>query len=225
MMTESTARSLVCEAGKRLLRENLVTGTWGNLSLRIDDDSMMITPSGKAYESLGPEDMVVVNYKTLEWKGDIKPSSELKLHAAIYCERKEINAVIHTHQANASTVAAARREVPPILDDMAQIIGPSVRVADYALPNTRKIVRKTISALKGRNAALMANHGAVCIGRDMEEAFVVCQVLEKACRSFIEAEFLGGAKHIGFVEAWMMHKYFLLKYSRLKDKDNSQNSR
>jgi L-fuculose-phosphate aldolase len=64
----------------------------------------------------------------------------------------------------------------------------------------------------------MANHGAVCIGRDMEEAFIVCQVLEKACRSFIESEFLGGAKKIGPVEAWIMHKYYLMKYSKLKDK-------
>lgn len=218
MVAESDAKSVVCEAGKRLLRENLVSGTWGNLSLRMDDENMIITPSGKPYELLSPEDMVRVNYHTLSWEGESKPSSELKLHAAIYLDRKDVNAVIHTHQPNASTVAAARREVPPILDDMAQIIGPSVRVAAYALPNTKKIVRKTLRALSGRNAALMANHGAVCIGRDMEEAFLVCQVLEKACRAFIEAEFLGGAKAIGNVEAWIMHKYYLLKYSKLKDK-------
>jgi L-fuculose-phosphate aldolase len=218
MIPVSYARSVVCEAGKRLLHENFVSGTWGNISLRIDDESMMITPSGKPYETLTPEDMVIVNYKTLAWEGENKPSSELKLHAAIYTERKDINAVIHTHQASASTVAAAQREVPPILDDMAQIIGPSIRVAAYALPNTKKIVRKTVQALRGRNAALMANHGAVCVGRDMDEAFVVCQVLEKSCRVFIEAEFLGGAKEIGTVEAWIMHKYYLLKYSKLKDK-------
>ena len=218
MVAESEAKYVVCEAGKRLLRENLVSGTWGNLSLRMDDENMVITPSGKPYELLSSEDMVRVNYHTLSWEGESKPSSELKLHAAIYLDRKDVNAVIHTHQPNASTVAAARREVPPILDDMAQIIGPSVRVAAYALPNTKKIVRKTLRALSGRNAALMANHGAVCIGRDMEEAFLVCQVLEKACRAFIEAEFLGGAKAIGNVEAWIMHKYYLLKYSKLKDK-------
>jgi L-fuculose-phosphate aldolase len=216
IIPEGYARSVVCEAGKRLLKEKLVSGTWGNLSLRIDEQNMVITPSGRPYELLSPADMVLVNYRTLAWEGENKPSSELKLHASIYVERKEINAVIHTHQQSASTVAAARREVPPILDDMAQIIGPSVRVADYALPNTQKIVRKTLCALKGRNAALMANHGAVCIGRDIEEAFVVCQVLEKACRAFIEAEFLGGAKAIGTVEAWIMHKYYLKKYSRIK---------
>jgi L-fuculose-phosphate aldolase len=216
MITASNAQSIVCEAGKRLLRENLVSGTWGNLSLRLDDKLMVITPSGRPYEELTPGDMVLVNYHTLAWEGGIKPSSELKLHAAIYLERNEVYAVIHTHQMNASTVAAARKEVPPILDDMAQIIGPSVRVADYALPNTKKIVRNTVKALRGRNAALMANHGAICIGRDMEEAFVVCQVLEKACKAFIEAEFLGGAKGISKFEAWIMHEYYLRKYSKLK---------
>jgi L-fuculose-phosphate aldolase len=102
---------------------------------------------------------------------------------------------------------------------MAQIIGPSVRVADYALPNTRKIVKNTIVALKGRNAALMANHGAICLGRNMDEAFVVCQVLEKACKTFIEGEFLGGTKSIGRFEAWMMHQYYLKKYSKLNKKE------
>jgi L-fuculose-phosphate aldolase len=120
---------------------------------------------------------------------------------------------------NASTCAAARREVPPILDDMAQLIGTSVRVAPYALPSTSKIVKGTIRALKGRMAALMANHGAVCIGRDIDEAFVVCQVLEKACKAFIEAEFLGGAKGINKFEAYLMHQFYLRKYSA-QDKTN-----
>ena len=114
---------------------------------------------------------------------------------------------------NASTVAAARREVPPILDDMTQIIGPTVRVAEYALSSTKKITKKTVKALRGRNAALMANHGAVCVGRDLEEAFVVCQILEKACKAFIEAEFLGGAKSINKFEAYLMHQFYLRKYS------------
>jgi L-fuculose-phosphate aldolase len=215
-MNSENMREILCDAGRRLLREGLVSGTWGNLSLRADETTMLITPSGRMYETMTPGEIVAVNYHTLAWEGDIKPSSELKLHAAIYQQRKEITAVLHTHQMNASTVAAARREVPPILDDMAQIIGPTVRVADYALPNTKKIVRNTMKALQGRNAALMANHGAVCIGRDIEEAFVVCQVLEKACKAFIEAEFLGGARGINRVEAWLMHQYYLKKYSQLK---------
>ena len=213
------AKKIVCDSGKKLLKEGLVEGTWGNSSIRIDDTFMAITPSGRRYEDLAPDDIVVVNYHDMTYEGSIKPSSEKKLHAAIYKERNGINAVIHTHQMNASTVAAARREVPPILDDMTQIIGPSVRCADYALPNTKKIVKSTMKALKGRSAALMANHGAVCIGRDLEEAFIASKVLEKACKAFIEAEFLGGAKGINKFEAILMHKVYLMKYSKQKEEN------
>jgi L-fuculose-phosphate aldolase len=206
-------REAVVKAGRRLLAEGLVARTWGNVSVRAGGDHMLITPSGRAYEDLAAEDIVTVNLVDGTHEGPIQPSSEGKLHAEIYRTRPEIHAVIHTHQMNASTVAAARREVPPILDDMVQIIGPSVRVADYALPTTRKIVRTTVKALRGRMAALMANHGAVCVGRDLDEAFVVCQILEKTCKAFIEAEFLGGAKSIGRVEAFLMHQFYLRKYS------------
>jgi len=211
------ARQLVCDSGKRLLRSGYVSGTWGNISGRIDTDYMAITPSGREYESLTPEDMVIVNIHDLSYKGDLKPSGEMGLHAEIYKQRAEINAVMHTHSPNASTVAASRREVPPILDDMAQLIGPSLRVADYALPGTAKIIKATMKALSGRNAALLANHGAVCMGRDMDEAFVTCEIMEKSCRAFIESEFLGGSIPINGVEAWAMHQFYLKKYSKQKD--------
>ena len=219
MDTIGDLKLLIIEAGKKLLSEGLVTRTWGNVSIRVDENLMLITPSGRAYNDLTVNDIVLVNYHTLKYEGTIKPSSEKGLHCEIYRTRKEINSVIHTHQMNASTVAAARREVPPILDDMVQIIGPSVRVADYALPSTRRIVNKTVKALRGRMAALMANHGAVCIGRDIEEAFVVCQVLEKACKAFIEAEFLGGAKGINVFEAHLMNQFYLRKYSAMAKKN------
>jgi L-fuculose-phosphate aldolase len=219
MIDLETLKNVVIESGKRLLSEGLVSRTWGNVSVRVDENLMLITPSGRNYNDLNINDIVLVNYHTSKYEGSIKPSSERELHCEIYRTRKEINAVIHTHQMNASTVAAARREVPPILDDMVQIIGPTVRCADYALPSTKRIVTKTVKALKGRMAALMANHGAVCIGRDMEEAFVVCQVLEKACKAFIEAEFLGGAKGINILEAYIMHQVYLRKYSAMAKKN------
>ncbi len=219
-MNDLTAmRQAVVSAGRRLLAEGLVARTWGNVSVRAGPEHMLITPSGRAYEDITPEDIVQVNFQTYEHEGPLLPSSEGKLHAEIYRTRSEIHAVIHTHQMNASTVAAARREVPPILDDMTQIIGPSVRVADYALPSTRKIVRTTVKALRGRMAALMANHGAVCLGRDLDEAFVVCQILEKACKAFIEAEFLGGAKSISRFDAYLMHQFYLRKYSVQNEKN------
>jgi len=212
-MDEAQARTIVCEAGVRLVKTGLVSGTWGNVSQRIGAHHMAVTPSGADYLSLTPDDIVIVNLKDGSYEG-AKPSAEKRLHMAIYNARKDVTAVIHTHAVNASTVAAARREIPPILDDLAQIVGPSVRVADYALPGTKRTVKGALKALKGRNAALLANHGAVCVGRSMEEAFVCCEVLEKACKAFIEAEFLGGAKAIGRFDAHLMHQYYLRKYSK-----------
>ncbi len=216
-----TLKKEIIKGGKRLLKEGLVARTWGNISLRVDETYMLITPSGRTYESLTEEDIVLVNYHTSDHEGPVRPSSEKGLHCEIYRTRSEVHAVIHTHQMNASTVAAARREVPPVLDDMAQIIGPTVRVADYALPSTKKITKKTVKALKGRKAALMANHGAVCVGTDLDEAFVVCQVLEKACKAFIEAEFLGGAKSINRFEAHLMHQLYIRKYAREADRNRA----
>ncbi len=212
-------RQEIIEGGLRLVEEGLVARTWGNISIRVNETHMLITPSGRPYRDLTPEDIVLVDYHTSRFEGSVRPSSEKGVHCEIYRSRKEVNAVIHTHQMNASTVAAARRELPPILDDMAQIIGPSVRVSEYAHSATRKIARNTVRALKGRNAVLMANHGAVCVGRDLEEAFVVCQVLEKSCKAFIEAEFLGGAKGISKFEARLMHRLYIRKYSREADKN------
>ncbi|OEH94275.1 class II aldolase/adducin family protein [Bacillus solimangrovi] len=213
-MEVAEAKQLVCDAGKRLLASGLVEGTWGNISLRVDDTTMVITPSGKNYEDLTPEDMVIVNLKTLKYDGDLKPSTECGLHAEIYKDRKAVNAVIHTHSLHGCTVAAARKEIPPILDDMVQIIGPSIRVADYAISGTKKLTKNVIKALKGRNGALLANHGTICIGRSIDEAFVTCRVLEKACRIFIDVQNIGGATQINKIEAIAMHQYYLRKYSK-----------
>lgn len=218
-MNEQEARQQVRDMGLKLLKEGLVARTWGNVSCRLDAERFVITPSGRAYEELTPEEMVIVNIKSGDHEGPIKPSSEGKVHLELYRTRKDVNAVIHTHQTNASVVAAARREVPPILDDQVQILGPTVRVADYALPTTKKMVRVCVKALAGRNAALMANHGALCVGRSLDEAFVACIVLEKACKAFIEGEFLGGAKSINIFEAHLMHQFYLRKYSKMNEKN------
>lgn len=203
----------IIKAGKHLLAEGLVMRTWGNVSIRLDETYMIITPSGRAYETLTEKDIILVNYHNLKYKGKIKPSSEKDLHCEIYRTRKEINAVIHTHQLNASIVAATGREIPPILDDQAQILGISVRVAKYAPSASDKITKNTVKALKNRMAALMANHGAVCIGRDLDEAFVACQILEKTSKAFIDSEILGGAKSIGKKEAKRLHHDYLENYS------------
>jgi L-fuculose-phosphate aldolase len=188
-MSIEKAKNIVCAAGKQLLKEGLVARTWGNVSVRISDTQMVITPSGRQYDELKPADMVVVDFYTLKFEGSIKPSSELKLHCQVYKTRPHINAVIHTHQMYASIVAAAQQDVIVIKPEHQKILGGTViKAAPYALPNTKKITVETARAIEQSNAALMANHGAVCIGEKLEDAFNVARTLELACQAFIESK-------------------------------------
>jgi len=188
-MTIEEAKEKVCNAGKQLLKEGLVARTWGNVSIKVSDTQMVITPSGRKYEELTPNDMVLVDIYTLKYKGKLKPSSELKLHCEVYKTRPHIESVIHTHQMYASIVAAARKNVQILDAEHQKILGASViKAAPYALPNTKKITVDTAKAIEKSNAALMSNHGVVCIGKDIEDVFVVARTLENACALFIENE-------------------------------------
>ncbi len=190
-MEEQKARTTLYEAGLKLVEHGLVARTWGNISCRLDNHSFIITPSGRTYEELSPKDMVLVNIEDLTWSGNIKPSSELGLHAEVYKLNDSIGMVIHTHQQNASAVAAARKNIPCLSDTMKQVIGGEVLCAAYGLPGTKKLKEATAQALRqsGSKAALMANHGAVCYGQDMTEAFSVAITLEEVCATFVEMEF------------------------------------
>jgi L-fuculose-phosphate aldolase len=180
------AREIVCASGKKLVKEGLIARTWGNVSIRVSEREMIITPSGRKYDELNPEDMVLVDIYTLKYKG-IKPSSELKLHCEIYKTRPHIQSVIHTHQLYASIVAAAQKDVEVLDPDHQKILGGTViKAAPYALPNSKAITVDTAKAVGESNAALMANHGALCIGVNMENTFNVAHTLEAACKQFIE---------------------------------------
>lgn len=182
------ARKIVCESGKRLVQEGLIARTWGNVSVRMDEKNMIITPSGRKYEELTPDDMVLVDIYTLKYEG-IKPSSELKLHCEIYKSKPHINAIIHTHQLYASVVAATQNDVE-IFDPKHQEIlgGKIIKAAPYALPNTKGISVGTAKAIEDNYAALMSNHGTVCVGENIEKAFLVAHTLEDACLNFIESK-------------------------------------
>jgi L-fuculose-phosphate aldolase len=187
-MDIAEAKILVCDAGKQLLQQGLVARTWGNVSVRVSDTHMVITPSGRRYDELTPDDMVLVNYYNLSYEGRIKPSSELKLHCEVYKTRPHIMAAIHTHQMYASIVAAAQRDVQVLKPEHQAILGGTViKAAPYALPNTKKITHATARAIEQSNAALMSNHGCVCIGRNLTDVFLVCKTLEEACMLYIES--------------------------------------
>ena len=185
-MTEAEIRQAVKDAGVKLLESNLVQGTWGNISIRIDDKKMVVTPSGMDYIRMRPEDTVVVDIETLEYTSEVKPTSEKKIHAAIYRDRPEIGAVIHSHPLWSSAVAAARVEMPVKDERHRKLIGESVRPGTYGLPGTKKLTAGAVEAMKGRNACFLANHGIVACAPTIDEAFEVCKAMEECSKNYIE---------------------------------------
>ncbi len=177
-MREAEARALLVDAGHRLLAEGLVARTWGNLSVRLDERTMAVTPSGIAYPDLTEEMIVLVDLETDQWSGPYRPSGERKVHREVYRRRPDVQAAVHTHQVAASICAAARVPVPT------QTLG-EVPCAPYALPGTKKLTEATVSALGAGPAVLMANHGVLTVGADLESAFDRVAELERACADYV----------------------------------------
>lgn len=172
-MTEAAARTALVDAGRRLLAEGLVARSWGNLSLRLDEKTMLVTPSGILWPEVTEAMLSRVDLETGEWTGKWKPSGERKVHREIYRRRPEVGAVAHTHQNAASVCAAARVSVPWGTE--------LVACAPYALPGTKALTQGTVDALGSGAAVLMANHGVFAVGADLDQAFERIRALETAC--------------------------------------------
>ena len=181
------AKETVIRAGHELIAAGLIARTWGNISCRISDTQFVITPSGRAYETLTPEEIVLVNIEDLEYEGEIKPSSEKGIHAACYKLRPEVNFVIHTHQVNASIVSALGMDINNVEGENAQVVGTNLPIASYGLPGTKKLRKGVIDAItrSDAKAAVMAHHGAVCMGVDYDDAFNVAQKVEDICEQYV----------------------------------------
>lgn len=185
------AKNAVLKAGIKLLESGLTARTWGNVSCRVDGESFVITPSGRSYLSLTAADLVLVKIDDLSFQGEIKPSSEKGVHAEVYKLHPEVNFVIHTHQDNASVIAATRlKEIQ--VDSKYPTLGETVLCADYALPGTEALQKKVRQALEKSTgkAVIMRHHGALCFGANAEEAFTVASELEEACRVFVINRYL-----------------------------------
>ena len=184
-MEREQAKLQVIKAGRMLCENGLIQRTWGNVSCRIDQNYFAITPSGRDYLSLTPEDIVVVNIHDLTYAGEIKPSSEKGIHAACYLLRGDGDFVIHTHQTYASLAGLSGRDINGLTDEDEAVIGSNVPLAAYGLPGTGKLKAGVVAALRrsSSRAVLMHHHGALCLGASLEDAFNVANRLEDVCRN------------------------------------------
>ena len=177
------ARELVLRAAARLTGEGLIERTWGNISARVSETQFLITPSGLAYETLRPEQLVLVNIADCSHEGPVKPSSEKGIHASAYRLRSDAAFIIHTHQTWASIAGVEGRALTGFIHPL---LGKRVPCAGYGLPGTKQLrqaVAAEIEAWPDCRVFLMRRHGALCLGRDMEDTFAAAQALEAVCKA------------------------------------------
>ncbi len=182
-------REHIVAACKKLELSGLNRGTSGNISCR-ENDHFLVTPSGVAVDEITPSRIVAVGYdgKVI---GIGKPSSEWHFHRDILQARPDVGAVVHTHAPHATAIACLREGLPAFHYMIAVAGGDSIRCAPYALFGTDELSRHAVEALDGRKACLLANHGMITLGRDLDEAMAIAVEVESLCQQFLLARQAG----------------------------------
>ncbi|MHA1862746.1 MAG: class II aldolase/adducin family protein [Candidatus Thorarchaeota archaeon] len=193
-MHEDTKKELL-DICLKMVENDLVIGSSGNASVRVDDD-VIITPSSVHYTEMKVEDMVVINLKGDVLEGFRNPSVEWQMHLELYNTRSNVNAVVHTHSIYASAMAVLNESLPPMIDETVPKLGSHIRVSEYAMPGTNQLGKNVGTAIEERSAALIANHGAVCIAKTLEKALHLSIVLERTCKIYMIAKQVGTPKHL-----------------------------
>ncbi|MEU3982622.1 class II aldolase/adducin family protein [Streptomyces sp. NPDC026672] len=176
---------------RRTVREGLVVGTSGNVSVRVGD-TVLVTPSGVPYDELGPDDLTGVDPDGRQVLGTLVPTSELPMHLAVY-RTTDARAVVHTHAVHATAVSTLVSELP-LVHYMAAALGGPVRVAPYATYGTPELAENMLRALRDRTACLLQNHGTLAHGATLAQAYDRTAQLEWMCRVWLTASSVPGAR-------------------------------
>jgi L-fuculose-phosphate aldolase len=185
-------RDFIVEYGKKLIKSHLTKGTGGNISIFNESRKVMaISPSGMDYFETKPEDIVLMDLDEHIIEGNRKPSSEAKMHIAIYKNRNDAAAVIHTHSTFATTIATLNWEIPS-LHYLVAFAGTKVPCAKYASYGTIELAENTVKSLgSDYKATLLANHGLISLGRNISDAFAVAEIIEFMAEIYYRTKSIG----------------------------------
>ena len=191
-MTELETRQKIIDLCLQMNASGLNQGTSGNISARFDG-AMLITPSGVPYDQLAPEDIasVVLESDELEWSGTSKPSSEWQFHRSILNTNPELNAVVHTHSTFATVISIAREDIPACHYMIGAFGGNTVRCAEYATFGEPELSEAITVAMQDRNACLLANHGMIATGVNLDKAMWAAVELETLAKQYYYAKQAG----------------------------------
>jgi len=184
-------RQLIVEFGRKLIASHLTTGSGGNLSIYNRKENLIaIKPTGVDYLLMKPEDVVVVSPDGVTVDGKLKPSSEIRFHLALLKYRQDINAVVHTHQVYATTIACMNWELPAV-HYLVGYSGNKVPLAKYATFGSQALSDNILASIGKYNACLMANHGIVTVGPEISAAFNAAEELELVSRLYYQTKCIG----------------------------------
>jgi L-fuculose-phosphate aldolase len=193
---ENVAKSIesqVVEIARRMAQAALSAGTSGNVSARVDADTIAITPSGVPYDMLTEEDVVLLNIHTRAVvRGRMKASSETPMHTAIYVQRPDVGAIVHTHSLYATAFAVAGKPIEAVHYVIATM-GYRIPVVPYYTYGTEELADAAAATLRQGKAALLQNHGVLALGSDLNEAYYHAETVEYLARLQFLAHQLGGA--------------------------------
>ncbi len=201
----------------QLVKEGILAKN-GCASIKIGK-SIWITPAKGDLVTLGKKTKnLLLEFPLVE--GQIFPADlppETAQHLALYLARPEFTVILHSTQENVITCSMAGETVRPLLDDMAQIVGPNAKVVVNAKDS--KSLKKLVSAIGRRNAVLLKDSGALCAHKSLDDVHAVCQVLEKACKAYVDSRILGGGKPVPWLEAEVIRFVYQRKYSKQAEKN------
>lgn len=192
-------RKQLSEYGKKLAEKGLVAGPGGNISAR-EGDSVFLSPSGFFLDEIKDEEWVKINLKTGKIYGDLRPTCEATMHLGIYLERDEVRAVIHTHPPITVGLISAGVKFKPLFPDYVALLGRDVPVVDYVQPGGEAIRKAVVGNIKKCAAVLLKNHGAVCIGETLKEAYARSVLIEEVAKTLFVGKMAGNLKCLSLRE-------------------------
>ena len=190
-MSVDEIKQQVLAAAKDMLRKGLTEGTAGNISARLPDGNVVITPSSVDYQAMTLDDLCVIDLDANVLEGTRGPSSEKLLHLSCYKGFDDIKSVIHAHPVYATMFAVAHEPIPACIDEFSIFVGGDVAVTDYAMSGTEDVGKNAVACLQGRGAALLANHGTVAVGPSPAKVLHITALIERS------AQIVWGAKTLG----------------------------
>jgi L-fuculose-phosphate aldolase len=189
-------RAEVVRVARALRGRGLAIGTSGNVGARLADGRITITPATMDYDDMTADDVVIVEADGSPSEGHRQPSSELRIHLAIFEARPDVGGIVHSHSPFATAYAAARREVPAVHYILALLVGPgrdTLRVAPYAMFGSEELARNAVATLGSDQAVLLANHGAIAVAGSLATALGRAERVEELAMLACRAEQIGGA--------------------------------